>query len=110
MGPSRLALIPLASIAAAFALAGCGEIDSGKLEDEIADDTDLGTIEIDSVSCPGGEESETGNKFECTIQTATEDEVTVDVEVTDGENGDVVYIPDRKELDEANAAAAQQQN
>lgn len=110
MGPPRLALIPLASIAAAFAFAGCGEIDSGTLEEEIADDNDLGAVEIDSVSCPDGEESETGNTFECTIQTATDDEVTVDVVDKDGANGDVVYLPDRKARLAATAAATQQQN
>ena len=77
------------------ALTGCGGIDTDKLEDEIAADSEAqleGTgISVDSVTCPDDIDSETGEPFECEIAWSDDTTGTVDGEVTDGDAGDVEY-------------------
>jgi hypothetical protein len=100
---SRLGVACVA-IVCAIALAACGTIDADKLEDEIADGVsgDLERFEVTatSVACPDDVESETGATFECTIITDTDEELIVEVEVTDGDNGDVEYRFAQKSLRE----------
>jgi hypothetical protein len=89
--------LPVAGLAAlaALGLAACGSIDGDKLEEEIGQglSAELQQIDvaIETVACPEDEESETGNKFDCTVTTEAGDELAVNVEVTDGDNGDVKY-------------------
>jgi hypothetical protein len=98
---------PLAAslaVAAAIALAACGTIDGEKLETEIEDGVsgDLQRFDVtaESVSCPDDIESETGATFECTLATDSDQELIVEVEVTDGDNGDVEYRFAQKSLRE----------
>lgn len=97
-------LVASAAVAAAIALAACGTIDADKLEGEISDGVngDLQRFDVtaESVACPDDVESETGAKFECTITTDTDQELIVEVEVTDGDNGDVEYRFAQKSLRE----------
>jgi Domain of unknown function (DUF4333) len=55
-------------LAAAVAIAGCGEttIDSGKLEREISDDAEREGLVLDEVDCPSPEVEE-GDTFACTV-------------------------------------------
>jgi hypothetical protein len=91
---SRL-LVPVPAAIAAFALAGCGTIDADKLEDEISSGfgSELQRVDasVASVSCPDDVESETGAEFDCTLTTDDDVELVVNVEVTNGDDGDVTY-------------------
>ena len=90
----RLPVVALAALVA-LGLTACGTIDGDKLADEIASglNSDLQQIDvtIDTVDCPDDVESETGATFDCAATTDKGDELPVNVEVTDGENGDVSY-------------------
>jgi hypothetical protein len=100
---SRL-LVACGAVIAAIALAACGTIDADQLETEIEDgvsgDLQKFDVSVESVSCPDDIESETGATFECTITTDTDQELAVEVEVTDGDNGDVEYRFAQKTLRE----------
>jgi hypothetical protein len=97
-------LVASVAVAAAIALAGCGTIDADKLEDEISDgisgDLQRFDVTAESVACPDDIESETGATFECTVATDTDQELIVEVEVTDGDEGDVEYRFAQKSLRE----------
>lgn len=97
-------LVACLAAASAIALAGCGTIDSDKLEEEISDgvtgDLQRFDVSAESVACPDDIESETGATFECTITTDSGQELIVEVEVTDGDNGDVEYRFAQKSLRE----------
>ena len=110
---ARLGLVVLF----AFVLvgAGCGdeEIDSGELEDNIRAGLEeelasQGRSEtVDSVDCPDGEESETGNTFECTAAYSDGSSSTIEAEVTDGDDGDVRWNVVDGEASEGDPAAAE---
>ena len=95
-------LVACLAAACAIALAACGTIDADKLEEEISDGVsgDLQRFDVaaESVACPDDIDSETGARFECTVTTDTDEELIVEVEVTDGDNGDVEYRFARKSL------------
>lgn len=88
-------LVAAPAALAAFALAGCGTIDADKLEEEIskgfAPELQQVDASVASVSCPDDIDSETGAKFDCTITTDEDVELLVNVEITNGEEGDVEY-------------------
>ncbi len=97
-------LVASLAVATAIALGGCGAIDSDKLETEIEEGVsgDLQKFDVtaESVSCPDDIESETGATFECTVATDADQELIVEVEVTDGDQGDVEYRFAQKSLRE----------
>ena len=80
---------------ASFVLAGCGTIDTDKLEDEISSGLrrDLQPFDVSaaSVSCPDDIDAETGETFDCAVTTDGDTELTVNIEVTNGEARDVEY-------------------
>ncbi len=86
-------LVAVSAVAAALALAGCSKtIDNESLEGVIGSGIEEQTgAEVTSVDCPSGEESETGHTFQCTATAADGTEGTIDVEVTNGDNGDVEW-------------------
>ena len=92
-GLLTLAVAALATVA----LAACGDIDSGKVEDSIRSglekelDQQGGNITLESVDCPDGQQSETGHTFECTAEDSEGNTATIEAEVTDGDNGDVTW-------------------
>lgn len=58
----------IVSVVVLLTLAGCGEttIDSGRLEEDIAEDAEREGLVLDDVECPSPEVEE-GGRFDCTI-------------------------------------------
>ena len=85
------------AVLASVALAACGGIDTGKLEDEMSTDAqeqvdDAGVdATVESVSCPDDIESETGTEFECQLEFSDGTSAVANGEVSDGDEGDVEY-------------------
>jgi hypothetical protein len=93
----KLSILGVALVA--LGVAGCGDIDAGELEDSIRSGLEQelqsqgggGGVTVESVDCPDGEKSETGNTFECTAEASDGSSATIEAEVTDGDNGDVSW-------------------
>jgi Domain of unknown function (DUF4333) len=93
MGSARnLIVVGLLAAGLALAFAGCGGIDSGKVEDEITSVSEEEIGPVDSVSCPDDIESETGTTFECEVQFSDGNTGVADAEVTDGDEGNVEFV------------------
>ena len=94
----RRALAPAALfLALTFALAGCGGLDDGKLEDQIETQVEKQGGRVASVDCPSGEDIEKGNTFTCTLRTEKGQSVPIRVRITsekDGGRAQYVIPPD----------------
>jgi hypothetical protein len=88
----NLIVVGLLAVALVVVFAGCGGIDSGKVEDEITSVSEEEIGPVDSVSCPDDIESETGTTFECDVQFSDGSTGTADAEVTDGDEGNVEFV------------------
>ena len=64
---------------AALALAGCGDLDSAQIEDEIAKDIEAETGVRASVDCPDDIEQKEGLTVQCTARGENGGEAKVDV-------------------------------
>lgn len=70
----------------ALALAGCGDLDSSQIEDEIAKDIEAETgVRVEAVDCPDGIEQKEGLTVQCTARGRNGREVLVDVTQIDGD-------------------------
>jgi uncharacterized protein DUF4333 len=61
--------LPLAA-AAVLGFSACGNLDSGKIEDEISKQVEKqaqGQVKVKSVDCPSDRKIEKGDRFTCTI-------------------------------------------
>ena len=71
-------------------------IDTNDLESQLTEklsaDAGVDPAKV-SVACPDDEESEKGNKFDCTLTAPNGDEVTVNVTITDDEGGYDAVVP-----------------
>jgi hypothetical protein len=86
-----------AALLAAALVAACGNtIDTDQLEQDLVDQlSSEAGVEASEVSteCPGDEEAEEGNQFECILTAPNGDEVTVEVTITDGGDGFEAVVP-----------------
>ena len=91
MGARPLHVDPLrallaAATAGAFALSGCGGIDSGQVEAEIAKDIEAETgVRVASVECPDDIEKKEGLTVQCTARGENGGEAVIDVTQVDDE-------------------------
>jgi hypothetical protein len=92
----RASVVSLAA-ALTFGVTGCGNtLDTGDLEGELVDQlaADAGVDPDDvSVDCPEDIEAEEGREFECTLTAPNDDEVTVEVTLTNDEGGFEAVVP-----------------
>lgn len=85
------ALVPASAVAiSALAFAGCGNLDTDKLEDKIKEDAKKDNVTLSSVDCPSDVEAKKGKDFTCTAKLANGQTLTLKVEQTDDE-GNVKY-------------------
>ena len=94
--PFRTAFAGLAAVVA-LGLAGCGNtLDTDDLESQLVDQlsADAGVDPEDvSVDCPDDIEAEEGREFECTLTAPNDDEVTVEVTLTNDDGGFEAVVP-----------------
>ncbi len=94
--PFRTAFAGFAAVVA-LSLVGCGNtLDSDDLESQLVDQlsADAGVDPEDvSVDCPDDIEAEEGREFECTLTAPNDDEVTVEVTLTNDDGGFEAVVP-----------------
>ena len=82
---------------ASLAIAGCGNtLDTddleGQLVDQLSEDAGVDPADV-SVDCPDDIEAEEGREFECTLTAPNDDEVTVEVTLTNDDGGFEAVVP-----------------
>lgn len=85
---SRAGAIAAAAVAAALALAGCGEtvIDSGKAEGALRENLQhVLSRRVASVECPSGVAVKAGSSFECAVHLAGGETKTATLTIRDRE-------------------------
>jgi len=93
--PGRRPLLALPPLAFALVLAGCGGLDSGKIEEEISEEIEersQGQVKVRSVDCPDDVEAKKGDRFTCRV-TAENGRSTRVVVVQTSDDGDVRFYP-----------------
>jgi hypothetical protein len=90
-------VLPAVLAGSALLLVACGDVDDGKLEDQIKKQVQQNGGKVESVDCPSGKEVKSGTTFVCTLKTPAGRTFPIRVRITsekDGGRAEYLIPPD----------------